>query len=133
MENRARVWREEGGFTLIELLIVMSIVGIMAVVAVPRFSSAIVIANTSRIQADLQALNTAIIMYQADNGDYPNNLTTDMTKYIRDVNSLRPPKGECKLRDGSTIEITATSYTLASDRSKALCQGHPVSDFGRKE
>ena len=62
---------DQRGFTLLEMLIVISIAGVLAAVAVPRFNNAIIMANTSRVQADLQVLNSAIVMYQAENGKYP--------------------------------------------------------------
>ena len=60
------LWKSQRGFTLLEMLIVISIVGVLAVVAVPRFTNAIALANTARIQSDLQVLNAAIVMYQTD-------------------------------------------------------------------
>ena len=73
-------WAERGqeGFTLLELLIVMSILGILAVVAIPKFNQSIELANTSKVQLDLNTLNTAITLYQAEKGDYPSDLQKDL-------------------------------------------------------
>ena len=62
------------GFTLLELLIVMSILGILAMVAVPKFNQALALANTTKIQTDLRTLNTAITLYQAEKSTYPASL-----------------------------------------------------------
>lgn len=121
------------GFTLLELLVVMSIVGVLAMVAVPRFTGAVALANTSKIQADLNVLNSAIVLYEAEHGSYPKNLTTDMKDYIQDAENLKPPKGKCLLRDGTTVEITETGYTLSDDKSQALCQSRAITEFGRKD
>ena len=123
---------DQKGFTMIEMLIVMSIIGILSMVAVPRFANSLYLANTAKVQSDLQVLNTSIVMYQAQNGKYPSNLTTDMNDYIVDISKLKPPAGKCFLRDGSTLEISDTSYQLAADGTQALCQGHTLTDFGRK-
>lgn len=127
-----KILSNQKGFTLIELLVVMSVIGILATVAVPRFTNAINLANTAKIQSDLQVINSSIVMYQAQNGKYPDNIKTDLRDYITDIDNLKPPTGSCVLADGTTTEITATEYTLAADKTYALFQGKKVSDFGRK-
>jgi len=123
----------EGGFTLLELMIVMSIIGILSIVAIPKFSTAITLANTSKIQADLQTLDTAIALYQAQNGHVPSNANADLSEYIVDIAKLKPPQGDCFLKDGSTVKITAESYTLSSDGQHALCDKYTLNELGRAE
>lgn len=101
-------------------------------VAIPKFTNTINLANTTKIQSDLRMLNTSITLYQAQNGKYPSNLTTDMKDYIADIDNLKPPSGSCILHDGKTLEITDKAYTLSADKTEALCQGLPLKDFGRK-
>lgn len=125
--------QDQAGFTLLELLIVMSIISVLSVIAIPKFSHTMSLANTSKIQADMQVLNSSIMLFQAQTGKYPENLTSDMKEYIMDIDHLKPPQGNCLLRDGSTLEITDTAYTLSADRTQAVCQSHPLSDFGRKD
>ena len=125
--------QNQAGFTLLELLIVMSIMGVLSVIAIPKFSNTMSLAHTAKIQADMQVLNSSIMLFQAQTGKYPENLTSDMKEYIMDIDHLKPPLGNCLLRDGTTIEITATAYTLSADRTQAICQSHPLSDFGRKD
>jgi prepilin-type N-terminal cleavage/methylation domain-containing protein len=129
----ARYKQNQAGFTLLELLIVMSIMGVLSVIAIPKFSNTMSLAHTAKIQADMQVLNSSIMLFQAQTGKYPENLTSDMKEYIMDIDHLKPPLGNCLLRDGTTIEITATAYTLSADRTQAICQSHPLSDFGRKD
>lgn len=123
----------EKGFTLIELLVVISIIGVLATIAIPRFTNTLTAANTAKIQADLKALNTAVIMYQSQNGTYPSNVSTDLNDFIVDIANLKPPTGNAFLRDGTTIEITDTAYSLATDGTQALCQGKSLTEFGRKD
>ncbi|HPO99342.1 MAG: prepilin-type N-terminal cleavage/methylation domain-containing protein [Candidatus Omnitrophica bacterium] len=59
------------GFTLIELLIVVAIIGILAAIAVPNFLNAQVRAKVAHAQSDMQALSTALEMYNMDNNHYP--------------------------------------------------------------
>ena len=120
------------GFTMLEMLIVISIAGVLAAVAVPRFTNAIALANTARVQSDLQVLNAAIVMYQAENGAYPTKIE-NLDSYVLDVVNVKPPKGKCQLRDGNIIDVTDTAYALTADKTQATCQGKKLSDFGRKE
>ena len=42
----------EGGFTLIGMLVAVAIIGVLAMIAVPKFTNAITSANTAKVQAD---------------------------------------------------------------------------------
>ena len=68
--------RSSGGFTLVELLVVVSIIGILAAIAVPKFTSSTEYARTAKIQADLRTIAGAVALYYADMGEYPQNLAT---------------------------------------------------------
>jgi type IV pilus assembly protein PilA len=58
------------GFTLIELLIVVVIIGILAAIAIPKFSATKTKAQKSAGIADLRNLATAQEAYFADNNKY---------------------------------------------------------------
>ncbi|RJP23114.1 MAG: prepilin-type N-terminal cleavage/methylation domain-containing protein [Candidatus Omnitrophota bacterium] len=75
MNNPKRMW----GFTLIELLIVVAIIGILAAIAVPNFLNAQVRAKVANAYGDMQALSTALEMYQLDNNHYPYWIKSDGT------------------------------------------------------
>ncbi len=69
MFSRTRTNRH--AFTLIELLIVVTIIGILAAIAVPNFMNAQVRAKLSACYSDMRALGTAIEMYRLDNTGHP--------------------------------------------------------------
>ena len=58
-------------FTLIELLLVLVILGILAAVIVPKFAGRPEQARKSRAQADVKSIETALDMFEVDNGRYP--------------------------------------------------------------
>lgn len=60
------------GFSLVELVIVVVIVGLLAAIAIPRFSRGAAGANESAVAGDLSVLRNAIEMYAAEHGGtYP--------------------------------------------------------------
>ena len=75
-----------GGFTLIELLVVLSIISILAGIAVPMYQNSIVRANEAILKEDLFQLRDAIDKYYADHGQYPPAILSLVDrKYIRSI------------------------------------------------
>ena len=64
----------EKGFTLIELMIVVSIVGILATIAVPSYQSSLIRAKETVLRQDLFTLRELLDHHRADQGKYPPSL-----------------------------------------------------------
>ena len=72
------------GFTLIELMIVVSIVGILATIAVPSYQSSVIKARETVLRQDLFTLRELLDHHRADKGKYPPSLDGLVTTgYLR--------------------------------------------------
>jgi general secretion pathway protein G len=63
--------KEANGFTMIELMIVVSIVGILATLAVPSYQSTLVRAREAALRQDLFTMRDVLDQHRADQGKYP--------------------------------------------------------------
>ena len=63
------------GFTLIELLIVVSIIGIIASIAIPNMLSATQKSRQKATMSDMKTIGTAIEMYMTDYYQAPEDLS----------------------------------------------------------
>ncbi len=74
------------GFTLIELMIVVSIVGILATIALPMYQHSVIRAKEAVLKEDLFQMREAIDQYYADHGEFPPTLSTLVEKrYLRTI------------------------------------------------
>lgn len=78
--------RLQGGFTLLELLVVMTIIGILAAIAVPALRDSPQKAREAALREDLFTLRSVLDQYHGDRGYYPADLQTLVTEgYIRKI------------------------------------------------
>ena len=125
------VWlkRNEQGFSMLELLVYIGIVGVLVAFAVPKYTNTIAMANTAKIQSDLQTLDAAITMYQLQNGKTPSTIKGDLAEYVAHADQLKPPTGKCLVKDTGIVDIEAVEYTI--DGEEAKLDGKTVDKFGK--
>jgi len=74
------------GFTLVELLIVMSLMGILASIAIPTYNKSVIRAREATLRKDLYHMREAIDRFYGDHEIYPDSLDELVEKgYIRVV------------------------------------------------
>ena len=76
----SRLPSTEAGFTLLELLVVMTIIGILAAIAVPALRDSPKRAREATLRGDLFTFRSVIDQYKGDKGMYP----VDLAVLIKD-------------------------------------------------
>jgi prepilin-type N-terminal cleavage/methylation domain-containing protein len=103
------------GFTLVELMVVVAIIGVLASIAVPRYSTATSTAHGGKIQSDLMSLDTAIQMAIAQGHmvEEGQNISGDAV-IVANMNKIPTP--DCTNFRVGTIDYTDVennaSYTI---------------------
>ena len=78
--------RAKHGFTIIELMIVMTVVGILASIAVPNYRWGLIKAREAVLRENLYTFRTTIDQYYADQGKFPDSLSEMVDKkYLREL------------------------------------------------
>jgi general secretion pathway protein G len=74
------------GFTLLELMIVISIIVILAVIAMPQYQKSVTHARETVLRDNLYQLRKAIDLHAADKGKLPQSLEDLITAgYLREI------------------------------------------------
>ncbi len=72
--------QDTGGFTLVELMIVVAVIGILAAIAVPKYSETIRRSQEARTLGNLAMFRKTLALYQADTELNPP--TTNPTSFL---------------------------------------------------
>lgn len=99
------------GFATLEVILMIVVIGILATVAVPRFTDVTVKANTAKIQSDLATLDNAIAIYFMEKGKYPEKLS-ELKNYVKDVENLKPPTGKAYVVGQTEAQTIGDKYEI---------------------
>ena len=102
------------GFATLEVILMITVLGILSAIAIPRFTSITTSANTAKVQADLSTLDSAIALYQMDNGTAPSKLS-DLDTYVQDVENLKSPSGNVYVNGEVNTSLSDKKYEIKTD------------------
>ena len=120
------------GFATLEIILMIMVVGILATMAVPQFEKITAAANTSKVQSDLAAIDTASAVYQMEKGTIPDysSLTASGTNYFE--NGIpQPPTGKIYIK-GKITEIASTDGYNVNSKGKGIFSGKTADEFTMK-
>lgn len=82
-------YKEELGFTLIELILVIAVIGILASIAVPRYTNVKDKADLTVIKTDLRNIQTLLEIYALENeNQYPLQTEFENINFINNDNYI---------------------------------------------
>lgn len=122
------------GFATLEVILMVMVIGILASIAVPRFTSVTTAANTAKIQSDLTTIDTAIAIYTMEKGTSADLTMDNLKDYLQDANNVKPPTGQAYI-NGTATKISATSYAITQQTNgeyRATLDSKTAGEFTNK-
>lgn len=92
-------------FSLLELLAVVTILGIIAVIVIPRITASSSTAKTNACLQNKAEINSAVERYYFDNGSLPAN-TAALSSYFPDGVPTCPVSGSAYSLDATTKRVS---------------------------
>lgn len=108
--------KKSGAFTLIELMIVVAIIGILAVIAVPRFAGLLTKSKESTTLGMLTSLRSTLNIYYSANHAFPADNLNSLTENGTYISAIPPAKLPGTLHmDSAAVSVGASTAAALTD------------------
>ena len=87
---KSQIRNSRRAFTLVEMLLVITIIGILAALVVPKMMGRSEQARQAAARADISSIKTALDAFEVDNGYYPKSIM-DLIQSPQDVKNWHGP------------------------------------------
>lgn len=131
--------KRQSGFTIVELLIVIVVIGILATLVLVTFTGIQKKARDSQRQTDINAVNSQLEAFYAQNSYYPSTADLDNATWVKanlkglDPESLLAPNSTTPISSSTTSATTYYNYVpnnctagTASDPTTNACDGYTL-------
>lgn len=122
------------GFTLIELMITVAVIGILAAVALPSYSSYIARSKRAEVRTEILKAEGWLERYYTENNRYSSTVaapTTNPTAFASNFGAV-PKTGSANYT--ISLAVTATGYTITGTRTGSMasdeCGNYSKSNTG---
>ncbi len=116
------------GFTLIELLIVVVIIGILAAIAIPKFSTTKDKAKLASVKTDIRNYMTAEEAYFSDNATYGADAALAAAPYSFTLSSGNAFKSSAGAPATYSVEVENASISAGTKSCKVTVGGGGATD-----
>ena len=104
------------GFATLEVILMVMVIGILASIAVPRFTSVTAAANTAKIQSDLATIDTAVAIYRMEYGEDKEPTIDELVTKGYLQAKPKAPSGSAYMQKGEgSTTATVQSFTDNAD------------------
>jgi type IV pilus assembly protein PilE len=103
---------KEEGFSLTEMLVVIVVIGILVLLALPKFSSVVTKAKETEAKIQLQTLKTLQDTYFYERDTYTENLETIGFEQVKLVTDGGTARYKIEITKANNYEFTATATAV---------------------
>lgn len=124
INNLKKKLRSNKGFTLVEMVIVLAIIGVIAALAIPIYGNIMEKANQTADEANIKTVETAVAVYQAENGALPSiDEETNTEEAFNEL--ITELHGAGYLKD-ATLEVNSDGRSFTYDKSNGTVSITPA-------